>query len=71
MATRTSENSTAIDRGTVPQSKSDEFLKVRMAYNTAYTILYRKPPKKVMRIFGARLVVVVVEVTLGILYQYW
>ena len=42
---RASENSTAIDRGPGPRSKSDEFSEVRMACDSVFTIVRLKPPR--------------------------
>jgi hypothetical protein len=43
---RTSENSTAIDRGPGPRSISDEFLEVRMTVQMLDPILCLKPPNE-------------------------
>ena len=49
------ENSSAIDRGTVPELKSDEFLDLRILVIEIWSILSVKPPKKVLHLLGARL----------------
>ena len=43
----------AIDRGTVPELKSDEFLDLRILVLEIWSIVSVKPPKKVLHILGA------------------
>ena len=52
---RTSENSTAIDRGPGPRSKSDEFSEVRMAVQYVRSDFVFETAERVLHLMGSRL----------------